>query len=78
VKKSEVVLRQLHHFNAKFSSAMAMRVKLIENFKQQVPDSVTYEAGYYEGQKHAKVWLVTDDDVDGMYDKYPNGGEITL
>ena len=45
-----------------------------------MPDSVTYvyEAGYYEGQKHAKVWLVTNDDVDGMYDKYPNGGEITL
>ena len=45
-----------------------------------MPDSVTYvyEAGYYEGLKHAKVWRVTDDAVDGMYGKYPNGGEITL
>ena len=78
LKKSEVVVRQLHHFNAKFSSAMAMRVKFRENFKQQVPDSLTFEAGYYEGNKHAKVWVITDDDIEGMYGKYPNGGEVTL
>ena len=35
-------------------------------------------AGFYERSKHAKVWVVTDDDVGGMYTKYPNGGEITL
>ena len=40
---------------------MAMRVKFFENFKEQVPDSVTFDAGYCEGQKHAKVWVVTDD-----------------
>ena len=77
-KKSEAMLRQLHHFDTKFASAMAIRIKLIENFKELVPDSVSFEAGYYEGSKHAKVWVVTDDDVGGMYKKYPNGGEITL
>ena len=39
---------------------------------------MTFDAGYYEGSKHAKVWVVTDNDVGVMYTKYPNGGEITL
>lgn len=57
---------------------MALHVKLIEEFKEQVPDSVTFEVGYYEGQKHAKVWIFSDEDLQSMYEKYPKGGDVTL
>ena len=50
---------------------------MIEYFKEQVPDSVTFEAGFYEGQKHSKMWIFSNEDLKSMYDKYPSG-EITL
>ena len=77
LKKTNVVLRQLHHFHSRFESAIQLRAKLIEHFKEQVPDSVTFEAGFYEGQRHAKMWIVSNDDLTAMYQKYPRG-EITL
>lgn len=77
LKKSDVIVRQLHHFHAKFETVIALHAKLIENFTDQVPSSVTFDVGFHEGQKHSKMWIVTNDDLNLMYDKYPSG-EITL
>lgn len=76
-KKSDVVVRQLHHFYDKFESVIALHAKLIEIFNDQVPSSVTFDVGFQDGQKHCKMWIVTNDDLKLMYDKYPSG-EITL
>ena len=73
LKKSIVVVRQLHEFHSRFESAVGLRAKLIEYFKEQVPDS-TFEAGFYEGQKHSKVWICSNEDLKCMYPS----GEITL
>ena len=35
LKKSDVVVRQLHRFNSKFDSLTALRVKLIDEFERQ-------------------------------------------
>ena len=56
---------------------IALHAKLIENFNDQVPSSVTFDVGFQDGQKHSKMWIVTNDDLKLMYDKYPSG-EITL
>ena len=74
LKKSIVVVRQLHEFHSRFESAVGLRAKFIEYFKEQVPDSVTFEAGFYEGQKHSKVWICSNEDLKCMYPS----GEITL
>ena len=76
-KKSDVIVRQLHHFQSRFESVLSLHIKLIEEFKDQVPDSVTFGVGYYEGQQHSKIWIVCDDDLKAMYKRYPHG-EITL
>ena len=67
----------LHHYTSKFESAVALRMKLIKEFKELVPDTLSFNVGYFEGQSHSKVWLVTREDFSTMYRKYPRG-EVTL
>ena len=77
LKKSDVVVRQLHRFNSKFDSLTALRVKLIDEFEETVPDTVNFNVGYFDGRQQAKLWLVTNKDLESMYSKYRTG-EITL
>ena len=42
-----------------------------------VPASFTFNVGYFEGQKHSKMWIVTEEDLTAMYEKYPSG-EVLL
>ena len=52
-------------------------MKLIEEFKDLVPDSLSFNVGYFEGQSYSKIWLVDEEDFSTMYKKYPRG-EISL
>ena len=61
-KKSDLTIRYLHHFQEKFASVIQMHTKIIEEFGSQVPDSVTFNLVYFEGQRHAKMAIVSDDD----------------
>lgn len=73
LKKSDVVVRLLHNFQSRFSSVIALRTKLIEEFKEMVPTTLTFNVGYFEGQKHSKMWICVDEDLTAMYQKYPTG-----
>ena len=42
-----------------------------------MPNTVTFDVGYYEGQRHSKIWLCSNSDLEAMYHKHPTG-EITL
>lgn len=75
-KKSDVIVRQLHKFHLKFSSVNALRVKLIEDFSEQVPDLLSFGVGYFDG-KH-QISLYNQDDLGTMYDKHKLGGEVML
>ena len=75
-KKSDVVVRQIHNFTSKFESVTAMRVKLIEELTDHVPNTIEFDVGYYDGT--TRLWTVTQDDIDAMYLRYKNGGAITL
>ena len=72
LKESDVVVRQLHRFNSKFDSLTAHWVKLIDEFAETVPDTVNFNVGYFDGRQQAKLWLVTDEDLDSIYSKYRN------
>ena len=76
-KKSEAVMRHLPHLKTRFESVMVLRVKLAEQLGEQVPKTLTFDVGYYEGQQHSKIWLCSDMDLVAMYQKIPSG-EITL
>ena len=76
-KKSDVVVRQLPNLHARFESIVILRAKLIEKLGEQVLNTVTFDVGYYEGQRHSKIWLCSNSDLEAMYHKHPTG-EITL
>ena len=44
---------------------------------KQVPQTVNFDVGYYEGQQHSEVWLFSDSDLQAMYEKHTTG-DITL
>ncbi len=57
---------------------MSLRVKLVEELKEQVPDTMSFNIGYIEnGQKNNRMWIATNDDICSMYSKYKSG-EIVL
>ena len=45
----------------------AIRVKLIDEIGDQVPEKVDFNVGYYEGKQQAKIWLVSKEDLEMMY-----------
>ena len=67
----------MHDCHTKFESVIVLRAKLIERLGEQVPNTVTFDVGYYDGQHHSKIWLCSNKDLEVMYHKYPSS-EITL
>ena len=49
---------------------------MIEGFSEQVPDSLSFGIGYFDG-KH-QMSLYSQDDLGTMYDKHKLGGEVML
>lgn len=72
-KKSDVVSRYLNNYSSKFASVKAIRMQLIEEFKDQVPDSLSFQIGYFEGSQQAKISLVTDEELKRLYDIHKTG-----
>ena len=77
-KKSTVIVRYLHNFTEKFKSVNGLRVRLMDEFQQHVPATATFDVGYFEGKQQSKIWLVTSDDLDRLYELHPKGGEVLL
>ena len=77
-KKSESIVRQLNSFTSKFESVKEVRTKLNEEFGEQVPNTLDFSIGYFDGSQQAKVWLYTAEDLKAMYSKHPSGGSISL
>ena len=69
-------MRQLHWCHSKFTSGTAVRISLIEQFDEQVPDSVKFNVGYIDGRH--QMSLFNNEDLNLMYSKYKFGGEIIL
>ena len=77
-KKSDVISRYLNKYSSKFVSVNTIRMQLIEEFKDQVPDSMSFQIGYFEGSQQAKISLVTDEDLKRLYDIHKTGGQINM
>lgn len=77
-KKSASIVRYLHNVSSKFESVNGLRVRLMDEFQDQVPKTATFDVGYFEGKQQSKIWLVTSKDLEKLYDVYPKGGEVHL
>ena len=78
-QKSLFSVRNWHHVNEKFSSPDVLKMKLMETFADQVPDtSSSFSVSYYEKPGNTKRWIESSDDLDAMYTTYPHDKSITL
>ena len=69
-------MRQLHSIHTKFATVNELRVKLIEELEEQVPDSLKFGLGYFDGRH--QMSLVSAEDLKVMYSKHRLGGEVLL
>ena len=64
--------------SSKFESVNGLRVWLMDEFREHVPMTAIFDVGYFEGKQWSKIWLVTSEDLDKLYELYPKGGEVLL
>ena len=48
-QKSDMIICYLHYYSTMFESAMALRMKLVKEFKDLFPDNLSFSVGYFEG-----------------------------
>ena len=56
-KKRDFVVRQLHHFNGKFTCVQHVKEVLLREYKNEIADNANL--GYFEGRSHTKRWIAT-------------------
>ena len=77
-RKKEFIVRKLR-FEGKFGSLRELRLKLLQEFQESLPDCVSLNVGYYKpGRGSAKVYLVEDDDVSEMYGLFAANQDVQL
>ena len=61
------IVRDLQHFNGKFTSIIHLKVKLMEEFEENIPPNTRFSVGYFESRQSGKKWLITQEDLAAMY-----------
>ena len=68
VKKRVRVIRELWRFRGRFKSVTEIKIRLMEEFEEQLPETTRFSLGYVEGrQSSTKRWLCCEEDLDAMY-----------
>ena len=62
-RRKDSIVRDLQKFCVKFSSIVHMKVKLIEEFEDQVLLTTHFSVGYFVGRQSMKKWLVLQKDL---------------
>ena len=66
----------LHNFHSKFDSVTSIRAHIKAEFSENVPQDNSFSVGYFNGKN--KLWILNDQDVNGMYLVLRNDMEICL
>ena len=66
-KKKDSIVRDIRQFSGKFTSIVDLKVKLMEEFEDQIPPTTQFAVGYFEARQSGKKWLVTPEDLTAMY-----------
>ena len=66
-KKKDTIIRDMRKFKGRFKSIIDLKVRLIDEFEEQVPQSTTFSIGYFAGHTSTKHWVYTEEDLRMMY-----------
>ena len=72
------MVRNLRKFTGKFSSVVQLKAKLMEEFEKQVPSTLNFSVGYFEGRQSTKKWLVSTEDLHAMYFAFQQSGKADI
>ena len=65
--KKDAIIRDLRKFNGGFKTIIDLKVRLMDEFGDQIPPSTTFGVGYFAGRVSAKYWIYTEEDLQMMY-----------
>ena len=65
----------MRKFKGIFTSVIDLKVKLMEEFEDQVPPTTHFSVGYFEGWQSTKKWLASQDDLTAMYSSLKKSGK---
>ena len=78
IRKRDSIVRDIRKFHGKFTSVVDLKVKLMEEFEEQVPPTTRFSVGYFAGRQSTKKWLVTQEDLTAMYSELRQGGKTDV
>ena len=73
-----MVVRDRRQFHGLFRSVVDLRVKLVEEFKDQVPETLNFSVGYFVGKQSTKKWVVLQEDLECMYTAVRQAGKTDI
>ena len=53
-------------WEVRVKSVTEMKIRLMEEFEEQMPETTKFGIGYIEGRQSTKRWICCDDDIDAM------------
>ena len=56
--KKDAIIRDLRKFNGRFKTIIDLKVRLMDEFGDQIPPSTTFGVGYFAGRVSAKYWII--------------------
>ena len=65
MKKSEFVIREIHRFDQRYTTIQELKEKIMEEFSDQLPETMDYQVGYFHGKQSAKR---SQEDLNLMYE----------
>ncbi len=68
-KRSKFVVEKFRRFE-KFKSPRELKLAILAECEDLVPDTTDLEVGYYKGRGSSKVWIKDEADLQSLYDNY--------
>lgn len=69
--KRDTIVRDVRKLQRRFESIIDMKVRLMDEFGEQIPPSTNFSVGYFAGRPLVKYWIYTTDDLRMMYVNCP-------
>ena len=69
-RKKDSIIRELRKFHGRFKSVMELKIRLMEELEEHMPETTKFSLGYIEGRQSTKRWICCEDDLRAMYTAY--------